>query len=556
MNKKNTMQTPWSFVVKGSSAAASWTADVDQQLIILSAVFESSKQPVRSALDHPQDDGAMAVIMASQDSEAGEGIAPCAKILLCATITPAAHDTAYDGYATHAPPTILAASPLHGSGNGAIHFTQSMKLSVRPGATIEFSLVPTAPVSAERLAHVKVTCVGIMLNDLPPPSGWRPVIDAKWFVVKPSIRKTTVVHAPPHILSPSRRAGEVLEAQAVSSCGNHIMWTNRVVTLQSEVQPYRRSYTPARIDKPVRIRRFPHRNADVIGFVPFGEHRLAVGHVVEHDTQDVYIRWQSGGWSRTNGTGGAFLVEDRFSSATNAALPSTLGGGSASTDQLSGCTVFEQPRLYTSSREGRGVRVRFEPQLTSKQIGMMEPNEVREAIALHRNEVGVEFVEWKAGGFSCLGGPHGSFLFHMIPNQPLRCHPLRSSRGPPSPEVISLDRRKRSREDMERNEDEDDLEDILPLRRSEGTPEAVGISPHLIPSDLRRELASGKTSLTNLPRVNMNGDEDDSGEDSDDSGEEVDESDSDFEDSFDDEDGSDEECYSTDDYDDDAVESD
>jgi hypothetical protein len=525
------MQTPWSIVVKGISSTSTWKADVTEQLIIISAVFESKTQPVKSAIDHPLEDGA---VMTSQES-ADVG---AAKILLCSKITPAEYDTAYDKYASNTTQTILAAVPLRTSGE--IRFTQPMKLSVRPGSTIEFSLVPTAPVSAERFAHLQVTCVGIMLGGLPAHSEWCPVVDAKWFVVKPSIRKTTVVYSPPHILSPSRRAGEVLEALAVSACGTHVMWSNRVVSLISEVQPYRRYYTPARVDKSVRVRRFPHRNADVIGFVPFGEHRLAVGHVVDNDTQDVYIRWEQGGWSRTHGTGGAFLVENRFSTATSA-NSSSAGVNNA------GCSVFELPRLYTSSRDGRGVRVRFEPNLTSKQIGMMEPNEVREAIALHRNEVGVEFVEWKSGGYSCLGGPHGMFLYHMVPTQTLRSHPLRSSRGPPSPEIISLDRRKRSREASEDEESEENFP--LQRRKSEDMPEHVGISPSLIPQGLQAELNAGKTSLTSLPEVEMADSECDEEE------EDSDEEDSDFEDSFEDTDGSDEEAYSTDDFDDDAVES-
>lgn len=507
----------------GGTPSVTWTADTSEQLVILNAAFEAAKQPVESAIDHPQVDGAAAVVIASQEDSAEGG---SGKILLCATITPAAYDTSHDGYATSTVTTILAAVPLH---QGRICHTHPLKLMVRPGASVELSLVPTAPVSAERFAHIHVTCSGTILEHVPPHNGWRPLMESKWFVVKPSVHKTTITFAPPHILSPSRRAGEVAEALAVSACGNHIMWANKVVSLASEVQPYRRRYTPARADKEVRVRRFPHRNADVIGFVPFGEHRLAVGQVVDNDTQELYVRWEHGGWSRTNGSGGPFLVEDRFARSNGAE---------------SSCTVFETPRLYTSSREGRGVRVRCEPNLTSKQIGLMEPNEVREAIALHQDEVGSDFVEWKAGGFSCASGPHGSFLFHMIPTQQLRSQTLRGSRGPPSPEIISLDRRKRSRENACSQSDNDEASHHLGRRTGDG-PVPVGISPSLVPQALRDELADGKASLVSLPRVSMgNGNSDGSDE----------EGDSDFEDSSDEDEWTDEELLSSDDFDEDADE--
>lgn len=63
--------------------------------------------------------------------------------------------------------------------------------------------------------------------------------------------------------------------------------------------------------------------------------------------------------------------------------------------KLQGCQVFDTARYFTSARVDRGVRIRAEPSIHSKQIGVMDANEVKEAVALHVDKLGNIFLEWK-----------------------------------------------------------------------------------------------------------------------------------------------------------------
>eukprot|EP00744_Colponema_vietnamica_P007357 GILI01010598.1.p1 GENE.GILI01010598.1~~GILI01010598.1.p1 ORF type:complete len:742 (-),score=163.22 GILI01010598.1:94-2253(-) len=63
--------------------------------------------------------------------------------------------------------------------------------------------------------------------------------------------------------------------------------------------------------------------------------------------------------------------------------------------KLNGCIVFDTPRYFTSARTDRGVRIRAEPSIHSKQTGIMDANEVKEAVALHVDKIGNVFLEWK-----------------------------------------------------------------------------------------------------------------------------------------------------------------
>lgn len=469
-----------------------FTLDTSEQLIIVSASASITVDIVHSS-------------NAKMLSVSSQSRVEQARMIVTVQYEPATCDTAYDAVAVHSPSQILCGFPVICGGQK----TASLRYCARPGGTVTVALESTCPMTAIALAHCSVHLTGSMIRGLPEHAGWRPVLHHKWFMVKPSVRRVSG--------SASLRAGEVGEVHAVSTCGGFVKWDNRTVTPMSELLPYRKVFTAARADKVVRIRRFPHRHADIIGEVKNGESKAAIGQVLDPVDKELYVLWEDGGWSRLGGTSGPFLIEHR----------------------LADCVVFPEPKLFSSVREGRGVRVRSEPNLTSKQVGSMEPNEVREASALHTDANGNQFVQWVVGGFSCVGGLHGNFLMEITPvGQTLRSHPLRGSRPPPSPAVVSLDRlKKRPRED---NIEDDNAALDPSLRRAQLRPRDVGVSPGLVPQHLKDDVRRGQVNLTSLPKMSLNGD-----------GEGV-ASDSDSEE----EDSDDVTDYSTEDFDEDALDTD
>lgn len=466
------MQAPWCLAVTGGSPVA-YTVISTEQLVVLTASIElPSNVAVESAIDSSSN--LQLLTSAGQDA--------LHKFLLCAEVEAAQYDTSYDGYGCAKTTVILAAFD-----RGSPQSTQ-VKLSVRSGSTLTLNLVSATAVSAEYLCATAVSLTGVLLTGLPPPAGWRPVLHRKWFVVKPHVRKTTVKFSPPHVLAPHRRAGEVGEVRCVSNCGTMVRWSNAVESPTQEVMPFRKILTPARVTKAVRVRKYPHRNADILDEVPFGCERTAVGQQIDEATGEMYVCWEDGGWSRVQGADGPFLIERR----------------------LENCVVFPSSKLYTSAREGKGVRIRDAPSLKAREIGSMEANEVREALALHSDEDGNQFVQWKAGGYSCVGGLHGSFLVELLPlHQSLRQPVLRASPRAPSPDVIDVGRcaRKRARDSESDSLSEAELDPTS--RKGSHNPPNVGISPGLVPQELHDNVKQGKVNISVLPRVSLNGEDSD-----------------------------------------------
>lgn len=512
------MQSPWFLDFSGGAPTEHRVFGTDQ-IIILHATLHCRGGDVPSEIDT----SAARLRTALPDADL-----PQPKFLLCARVTPAEYDVSYDRYADTSSDVILTSFPV---GTGS--FSRPVKFAVRAGSLITLTITSSVAISAEMLASVSVHCGGVLLNGVASHSGWRPVIRNKWFSVKPTVKSTSVTGAPPHILAPELRAGQVAEARCVSSCGTTVRWANNVESPLHEVVPYRRTFTPCRADKVVRIRRFPHRNADVIGEVPFGTQLEAIGQTVDDVEGETYVLWDKGGWSRIAGSSGLFLIES----------------------QLGECEVFETPRLFTSSNEDRGVRIRATPSLKGKQIGEMEPNEVREAIAIHIDpEAHTKFVQWKSGGYSCLSGVKGQFLVEIIPHHlPLRAPPLRATRPPPSPEIVTLDRKRPRREAPVDEEEEADVS--LPAahkRRMDARPVDHGISPSLLPQSLQQDLSSGKVPLSSLPAVSLRAPHGNDNDDDEESECDSDDDDSEYFSGSEEVDGSDEELFTSDDYDEDA----
>ena len=474
-----------------------------------------------------------------------------------------------------------------------------IRIVLRPESSLVLEVGALQAVHASAFLNAKLTLTGTVFRQHVAAS-YVPVIHHRWYTVKPNVRRCTYLptrkavapepaHAddplppPPHHL----RAGETAEVAAISRCGEFVRWSDGREGPMNELDLYHRKFTPARADKIVRVRRYPHRNADILDTVNDKEVREAIGLAVDPVEHESYVHWRSGGWSRISGTGGPFLMEQR---------------GIAT-------IVFSPPKLFTSARDGKGVRIRQEPNLKAKEIGHMEPNEIREAIALHRDEEGNEFVEWKGpvepgataeaqtsatpqlhqqqlqsatatehmtagnnnaspqsgrrrkevksivpknGGFSCCRGLHGQFLVEIVPsNVPLRHTPLRGRKPPPSPDVLSLDRptgsgnRRRPRQQEHdadsSDDDDDDISDIetyekRQMRRKRRFDEPVdhGVSPALVPAQMKEDMVRGKLQMSALPKVKLG--VDDTDDDSDEETDDDDDSDDDDEDSGDEDD--------------------
>lgn len=176
-------------------------------------------------------------------------------------------------------------------------------------------------------------------------------------------------------------------------------WSNLLAAPGGEI--FERRYTPASASRTVNIRRFPHRNADIIGTIPFGA--VAVATSIVHDPKDNewYAEWgpqlvqlpggAAGGYSRIRGALGPFLVQ--------------LWPGKET-------TILDPPRFFgVSGTFQKPVRVRCAPCLKTGVVVApdLEVNEARAAVALH---AGADdefsdsvFVEWADGsGYSRKSG--------------------------------------------------------------------------------------------------------------------------------------------------------
>ena len=403
--------------------------------------------------------------------------------LLSATVEPSKQDLSADRYGVCTTRVIVC------SFSGSC-LTRQVQLALRRGSIVSFDLWSMVPQACNAISCIRTSLCGHTVEGLPARLPWQPVIQRRCYVVRPNVRKVTVRRCPLHIKCPSLCSGQVAEISAVSK--SLARWRNGVVSVLAELEPFSRTYICARGDKPVRIRKYPHRNADIIGEMTVGEARKAVSKIVDPAHGEEYVEWESGGWSRVSGTGGPFLV----------------------LQQLDKCEVFPHPKMFTSVRESKGVRVRQCPNLTSKQIGVLEPNEVREAVASHSDEQGNQFIEWASGGFSCHHGTHGTFLVEVVPcNKALMCHPIISHRED-SPEVRDLYKERRVPLRMRDGGCSDTGSEDSPQAKVRRTED--GISPSLVPQNLKQDIASGRVDLNKLPTVAIDGDDSDFDDSSDD----------------------------------------
>lgn len=135
---------------------------------------------------------------------------------------------------------------------------------------------------------------------------WQPLLHRRWYELKSYVRQGTAVPyfttRRPRGDSDSDReeegdgaevvpmyAGDVREAEAISLNRHCILWADGGVGLYDEVKPFYRVYQPARPDKTIRVRRFPHRYADIVGEIPFGQRVEACGRATDPFTQEQYV---------------------------------------------------------------------------------------------------------------------------------------------------------------------------------------------------------------------------------------------------------------------------
>ncbi|CCW71123.1 unnamed protein product [Phytomonas sp. Hart1] len=278
---------------------------------------------------------------------------------------------------------------------------------------------------------------------------WRPLLVRRWFELRSYVREGTVVERPAAASRPLL-PGDVKEADAVRADGSWVRWSDGSVGLMDEVKFYFRGYKPARADKVVRVRRYPHRYSDVVGEIPFGLEVHSFGRKKDKFTGEQYAliylpddptyfsyvetygliscgnHW-IWGWSKIAGASGLpFLVEVDPMCISKA--PYMIS------DEQTQYLPLPKGSIFTSARDNKGVRIRKKPSLKSEKIGQLQPNEVREAIAFlrvekkhavpstsdHYNPNGssninkdseyLEFVEWKDSGFSLIRNAHDTFL--------------------------------------------------------------------------------------------------------------------------------------------------
>lgn len=420
----------------------------------------------------------------------------------------------------------------------------------------------------------------VPLPDLVAEAEWLPLLHHRWYELKSYVREGTVVpyfgerawrrHESGPAAASAREAasasgpmyaGDVREADAVSINKACVMWTDGTVGLLDELKPFYRVYVPARAAKTIRVRRFPHRYADVVGEIPFGQRVEACGRATDPFTGEQYVLvylpagdafaphvttyeltyveegrhvW---GWSKLAGTSGLPLLAEvdapEAAPGDEVAAAAVVTGGRAGARAES--MTLPAPTFYTPVRDDRAVRIRAKPSLTSSVVREMEANEVRAATALvtvpqrGAADTGAPaaahvFVEWQQGGYSLLRNATESFLAPVQLSRVPRRFPIRTRSGPAddaataaAPEVIDLSERrghKRSRgaAGAADNAEDEDARLAELMRPQRAVPrvatDASLLSPHSLPTSLQEALRQGVVRLEDLPPIG-----DDSGSD-------------------------------------------
>ncbi|KPA73488.1 hypothetical protein ABB37_09808 [Leptomonas pyrrhocoris] len=366
---------------------------------------------------------------------------------------------------------------------------------------------------------------------------WQPLLHRRWHELKGYVRQGTAVTYFPSFHhtrradnvtsdsdeegeeAPPMYAGDVREADAISMNRQYVRWADGGVGLYDEVKPFYRVYHPARQEKTIRVRRFPHRYADVVGEIPFGQCVEAFGRATDPFTQEQYVLlylpaaeafaphiatydlifveegryvW---GWSKLAGSSGLpLLVERQVDGATSngrlmtGASPMNATTTTASSSELptstsrtnaqeagSKAAVMPLPEgtFYTPVREGRAVRIRKRPTLTAATLREMETNEVRAAdalltvlIRLPSDPAGPAtphvFVQWLQGGYSLLRNAVECFLVPVVLSRVPRRFPIRTRScsgiddDEASQEVIDLCRQRARKRGRHIDSSEDD----------------------------------------------------------------------------------------------------
>lgn len=331
---------------------------------------------------------------------------------------------------------------------------------------------------------------------------WSPFIVHRWFELKDSsVGEATFVFRPAQ--PPTVEGRPIVPAEAVASYFTllpgaakeaagvdeeraYVKWMDGSIGLMPELQSYFHFFTPARREKVARVRRFPHRHADIVGEISFGLEVTAIGlqrdpftgeayalvalpggpefaHLpAAHDLRNLSAGQWLWGWSKVAGRSGLPLLSDVTPEAQRAAGPSAhlpppppasrrpdraLASGAVEGEALP-C-----PTYYTPARPNKPVRIRKKPTLRAEVIGQVEPNEVREAVRIvtvppaglaaatrGRGRTGgpgktaavpdtdgspAHFVEWRGGGYSALSNATQEFLRQIR----LSAEPPRLSRG-------------------------------------------------------------------------------------------------------------------------------
>ncbi|CCD15812.1 unnamed protein product [Trypanosoma congolense IL3000] len=148
------------------------------------------------------------------------------------------------------------------------------------------------------LNDITITLVGVEKERDEYISPWRPLLVYRWFELKQHVREATQIGSrsrgsmrPGSEVKFRKRPmlnGEVREATGLSSCGNYVLWQDGTLGYRRELVPYRRFFIPAREDKCVRVRSFPHRFADIVGEVPHGCVVEAIGRKKDPYTKEEY----------------------------------------------------------------------------------------------------------------------------------------------------------------------------------------------------------------------------------------------------------------------------
>ncbi|ORC91629.1 uncharacterized protein TM35_000052250 [Trypanosoma theileri] len=393
--------------------------------------------------------------------------------------------------------------------------------------------IPNLQPSALELHHnITITLIGVKTELNSHHSGWRALLCFRWFELQEHIREATPIVSH-HERNYRRRCnsekttkrsmitGDVREAIAVSSCGNYVMWRDRTLGMRKELMPYHRIFTPCKEEKRVRVRKFPHRFADIVGEVPFGTLVEAIGRERDQYTGEEYVllilsglpnaevvaetygltciesgKWMWG-WSKIRTSSGLHLLAEVRDEAR------TILPGQSRIERL------KEPVYYTSVREERSVRIRSGPSLSAEVIGHLEPNEVKVAIAIHHttpppNNSPVKtgnsapllryFVEWEDGGFSLLRNNDRVYLVPVQLRAQPRLFPVCPKPTPKSPEIIALNR-KRFRSPSGREEKKRSQEEI--------SPEESLWSPSNVPEAVAAGVKAGNVRMEDLPPINL-----------------------------------------------------